>query len=96
MIAEIIINTNAKSLNQTYDYIVPDSMKEIIKIGSRVFVPFGRKKQEEGFVISFKQFSEFANKEINENYDYLLSFRFEDLNNNNIKYDYSHKKNTIH
>jgi len=37
--------------------------------------------------------TEVANKEINENYDYLLSFRFEDLNNNNIKYDYSHKKN---
>lgn len=36
---------------------------------------------------------EIYNEDINENYDYLLSFRFEDLNNNNIKYDYSHKGN---
>ena len=36
---------------------------------------------------------EIYNEDINENYGYLLSFRFEDLNNNNIKYDYSHKGN---
>ena len=59
MIAEVIINTNAKELNKTYDYIIPDSIKNIVKIGSRVFVPFGRTKQEEGFVIGFKKTSEF-------------------------------------
>ena len=48
MVAEVIIHTNAKSLNKTYDYIVPDPMKNKIKIGSRIFVPFGRKKLEEG------------------------------------------------
>ena len=36
---------------------------------------------------------EIYNEDINKNYDYLLSFRFEDLNNNNIKYEYSNKKN---
>ena len=73
MIAEILINTNAKSLNQTYDYIGPDPMKSIVKIGSRVFVPFGRKKQEEGFVISIKEDSKFANKEIIKIEDSILT-----------------------
>lgn len=64
MIAEVIINTIAKELNKTYDYIIPDSIINNIKIGSRVFVPFGKIKQEEGFVIGLKETSEFANKEI--------------------------------
>ena len=78
MIAQIIINTIAKELNKTYDYIIPDSILKQIKIGSRVFVPFGRKKLEEGFVIGIKEESEFANKEI---------IRVEDniLNQENIK-----------
>lgn len=31
MIAEVIINTNAKSLNKPLDYIIPDNMKDIIR-----------------------------------------------------------------
>lgn len=73
MIAEIIINTIAKELNKTYDYIIPDSILKDIKIGSRVFVPFGRKKQEEGFVINIKKDSEFANKEIIKLEDNILT-----------------------
>lgn len=73
MIAEVIINTIAKELNKTYDYIIPDSILKDIKIGSRVFVPFGRTKQEEGFVIGIKENSEFANKEITKLEDNILS-----------------------
>ena len=73
MIAEVIIHTNAKELNKTYDYIIPDSIKKDIKIGSRVFVPFGRTKQEEGFVIGIKKESEFANKEIIKVEDSILT-----------------------
>ncbi len=73
MIAEVIINTIAKELNKTYDYIIPDSILKDIKIGSRVFVPFGRTKQEEGFVIGIKENSEFANKEIIKLEDNILS-----------------------
>ena len=65
MFAEVIINNNARALNKTFDYIVPKTLEPIIKIGSRVFVPFGvSSKLEDGFVISFKDKSEFANKEI--------------------------------
>lgn len=65
MYAEIIINSNARALNRIFDYIVPESMEKDIKIGSRIFVPFGNgKKLEDGFVIGLKEVSEFAKKEI--------------------------------
>jgi len=73
MVAEVIINTIAKELNKTYDYIIPDSVLKDIKIGSRVFVPFGRTKQEEGFVINIKENSEFANKQIIKLEDNILT-----------------------
>ena len=73
MIAEVIINTIAKELNRTYDYIIPDSILEDVKIGSRVFVPFGRKKLEEGYVIGIKDKSSFANKEIIKVEDSILT-----------------------
>ena len=65
MFAEIIINSNARALNRIFDYIVPEKDIPNIKIGTRVFVPFGNsKKLEDGFVIGLKSSSEFANKEI--------------------------------
>ena len=65
MYSEVIINSNARALNRVFDYIVPEKMESSIKIGSRVFVPFGNtKKLEDGFVIGLKENSEFANKEI--------------------------------
>lgn len=65
MIAEIIINSNARALNRIFDYIVPKEMEKDIFIGARIYVPFGRgSKLEDGFVIGLKEFSEFANKEI--------------------------------
>ena len=65
MIAEVILNSNIKNLNKTFDYIVPKQFEENINIGSRVFIPFANKKSlEEGFVIGLKQESRFANKEI--------------------------------
>ena len=65
MIAEIIINSNAKDLDRTFDYEVPKEMINKIKIGNRVLVPFGRRKiLEEGFVIDFKQESLYETKQI--------------------------------
>lgn len=65
MFAEVIINSNAKTLNRIFDYIVPQKLENSIKIGSRVSVPFGRsKKLDDAFVINLKETSKFANKEI--------------------------------
>ena len=63
MIAQIILNSNAKDLDRTFDYEVPEDMQEKIKIGNRVLVPFGR-RIEEGFVVGFINESEFKTKPI--------------------------------
>ena len=73
MVAEVIINSIAKELNKSFDYIIPEQLEAQIKIGSRVFVPFGRQKNEEGYVINIKEASEFANKEIIKIEDNLLN-----------------------
>lgn len=73
MVAEVIINSMAKELNRSFDYIIPEKLKLEVKIGTRVFVPFGAIKKEEGFVINIKETSEFANKEIISVEDRLLN-----------------------
>ena len=47
MIAEVIINRNAKKLNRTFDYNIPKELEELVIVGSSVLVPFGRAKQLE-------------------------------------------------
>ena len=65
MIAEIIINNNSKELNRTFDYNIPKELEEKVKIGSRVLIPFGNmKKLEDGFVIGFKETSNYKLKDI--------------------------------
>lgn len=74
MIAEIIINSNVKNLNRTFDYNIPYELQEKVKIGSRVFVRFGNiKKLEEGFVVGIKESSEYKVKDIEkvEENDYI-------------------------
>lgn len=65
MIAEVIINSNVKNLNRTFDYNIPFEMEEKVNIGSRVLVKFGNiKKLEEGFVVDIKENSDFNVKDI--------------------------------
>ncbi len=65
MIAQVIINSNVKDLNKIFDYNVPNDMLGTICVGDRILVPFGRgEKFEEGFVIGFKDSSEFKVKDI--------------------------------
>lgn len=65
MIAEIIINRTAKKLNRTFDYHIPKKIEDIVIIGSKVLVPFGKgEKLEEGFVVGLKEDSEFEVKDI--------------------------------
>ena len=63
MIVEIIINTNVKTLNKTFDYNAPDNLEP--KLGDRVYVHFGnQKKLDEGIIIGFKEKSEYKLKDI--------------------------------
>lgn len=52
MIAEIIINSTAKQLQQTFSYLIPENLD--IAVGSRVVVPFGRRR-EEGIVVAIHE-----------------------------------------
>lgn len=65
MVAEIILNSNAKELNRVFDYNIPETMAYKATIGSRVFVQFGNRKElEEGFIINIKDESVFKLKDI--------------------------------
>ena len=56
MIAEVILNENAKDLDRIFDYNVPNDLVQKAKMGSRVIVPFGNRKTiQEGFIIGFKE-----------------------------------------
>ena len=65
MIAEVIINRTAKKLNRTFDYGVPEELKDLITVGSKVLVPFGKgEKLEEAFVVNIKEKTEYEVKNI--------------------------------
>ena len=51
MYAKVIIEYGNKSVDKEFTYIVPNNIKDIIKIGARVLVPFNNNLIE-GFVIS--------------------------------------------
>lgn len=74
MIAEVIINSNVKTLNKVFDYNIPLEMEKQIKIGSRVLLPFGNMKRlEEGFVINIKDESKFKVKDISKIEENILT-----------------------
>ena len=65
MIAEVIIDSKAKKLNKKFDYKIPESMEDILEVGSRVLVPFANfKTLEQGYIIKIKEKTEFEVKEI--------------------------------
>ena len=65
MYANVIIEYGVKTLNKTFIYKVPDELKDKIKVGMKVYVPFG-KSEVFGFVIEIKNSNdtEFDAKEI--------------------------------
>lgn len=65
MIAEIIIQSNVRNLDRIFDYHIPAQLEHKVKVGSRVFVPFGNMKSlENGFVVGLKEHSEYEVKDI--------------------------------
>lgn len=53
MIAEVLVELSNKNIDKVFDYIVPETLKNDIKIGIRVTVPFGNQTLE-GFVLGIK------------------------------------------
>ena len=50
MLASVIIEYSVKSLNKVFDYMIPDDMIDIIRVGHKVMIPFAS-KEVEGFVL---------------------------------------------
>lgn len=63
MIIEVLVEININKKEKTFDYVVPSNMREYIKKGVRVKVPFG-KQILEGFVLNIKSESNYDIKEI--------------------------------
>lgn len=78
MVAEVIINRTAKKLNRTFDYGIPQELEDLIIIGSKVLVPFGKGgKIEEAFVVGIKEQSQYEVKEITKIEDNLSNKQIE-------------------
>ena len=63
MIIGVLVELSNKNIDKIFDYSVPDNLKDKIKIGIRVKVPFGRMELE-GFVIEIKMSSDILVKDI--------------------------------
>src|SRR5690625_697965 len=57
-IAKVIVDVPATSINQTFDYLIPEQFEEILQTGMRVVIPFGPRKIT-GFVVAKTSESEF-------------------------------------
>ena len=53
MYAEVLIEYGVKSLDKSFTYIIPDSLKDNLKVGMKVLIPFGNKIIN-GFVTNIK------------------------------------------
>ncbi|QLK85827.1 primosomal protein N' [Staphylococcus sp. 17KM0847] len=51
MIAQVIVDIAAKSVDKTFDYLVPEDLTNVVKPGVRVIVPFGSRKIQ-GYVMN--------------------------------------------
>ncbi|MDY0210138.1 MAG: primosomal protein N' [Acholeplasma sp.] len=63
MFAKVIIDLKTQQIESTYDYIIPTNLAGILKIGMRVYVPFGHQKRA-GLVIGISKTSSNATKTI--------------------------------
>ncbi|QNQ80268.1 primosomal protein N' [Lactobacillus sp. PV034] len=60
MIAQVIVDVAAKQTDRVFEYNIPPELKDV-EIGSRVVVPFGRRKVQ-GFVVGISETTEFSGK----------------------------------
>lgn len=55
MVASVVINVSSSNVDVAYDYIVPEELHSLIKIGCRVKVPFGNSNRTlMGYVVDLK------------------------------------------
>lgn len=58
MIAKVVVNHDSKQVDKLFDYAVDKDLEDVIRIGSRVIVPFGASnKHTEGYVMELAKHS---------------------------------------
>ena len=57
MFAEILLSKASRGIDKIYHYSIPETLKDQIKIGHQVLVPFG-KRDEVGYVVGFVEKAE--------------------------------------
>ena len=60
MVVGVLVEIQNKRVDKIFDYLVPDDLKNSIKVGFRVVVPFGRMKLD-GFIITI--YDNYSNKD---------------------------------
>lgn len=70
MIVEVVINRAAQEINRTFDYLIPSKLNNLVEVGCRVFVPFGR-SQEIGYVTKIKDESSYDLSKLKEIIDLI-------------------------
>ncbi len=61
MIAEVIVDIKNRQLNRSFDYHIPDYLENILEIGYRVSIPFG-KTTRMGYVVNIKDDTTYNSK----------------------------------
>ena len=65
--AEIIIDISHEALDRVFSYKVPFSLREDIRIGQQVTVPFGRgNKERKGYVVGFSNRADYDENKVKE------------------------------
>ncbi len=58
--ADIIVDISHEKVDRPFEYIVPDALLDVIRVGSQVEIPFGRgNKMIKGFVLRLKEQADF-------------------------------------
>ena len=58
--AEIIVDISHEKVDRPFEYIVPESLREEVRVGSQVEIPFGKgNKKIKGFVLNLKDEASF-------------------------------------
>ncbi|MCF7923897.1 MAG: primosomal protein N' [Candidatus Izimaplasma sp.] len=61
MIARVLVDVKAKKVDKMYDYLIPDKYLGLLKVGSRVVVPFNH-RQVMGYCLEISTKSEYKDK----------------------------------
>ena len=65
--ADIIIDISHEAIDRTFQYKVPESLREKVRIGTQVSIPFGRGNHlRSGYIVSFSETPAFDEDKIKE------------------------------